>query len=83
MMSVYDFYQSKMKINSNSTGKSYPTVGEKLKSDSDMLMEATWDNDLQSKICYIYDFFHDDSPSIAEHMSYENTKKTNPKIFYF
>lgn len=42
-MSVYDFYQRKMKVNGNSTGKNYSTLGEKLKSDSDMVMELTWD----------------------------------------
>lgn len=75
-MSVYDFYQRKMKVNTYSTGKNYPTLGEKLKSDSDMLMELTWDSDIQSKICYIYDFYHDDQPRLAEGMTYENTTKT-------
>ena len=75
-MSVYDFYQRKMKVNTCSTGKSYPTLGEKLKSDSDTLMELTWDNDEQSKLCYIYDWKHDDSPSMNIGMTYENTTKT-------
>ena len=75
-MSVYDFYQRKMKVNGNSTGKNYSTLGEKLKSDSDTLMELTWNNDIQSKICYIYDFYHDDQPRLAEGMTYENTTKT-------
>lgn len=75
-MSVYDFYQRKMKVNTYSTGKNYPTLGEKLKSDSDMLMELTWDSDIQSKICYIYDFYHDDQPRLAEGMTYDNTTKT-------
>ena len=39
-------------------------------------MEQTWDNDIQSKICYIYDFYHDDQPRLAEGMTYENTTKT-------
>ena len=75
-MSVYDFYQRKMKIDSNSTGKNYPTLGEKLKHDSDVLMESTWNSDLQSKVCYIYDYFHDDQPHLKDHMTYENTTKT-------
>ena len=75
-MSVYDFYKRKMQVDTHSTGKSYPTLGEKLKSDSDTLMELTWDNDIQSKICYIYDFYHDDQPRLAEGMTYENTTKT-------
>ena len=32
--------------------------------------------DIQSKVCYIYDYFHDDTPSLAEGMTYENTTKT-------
>lgn len=79
-MSVYDFYQRKMKVNGNSTGKSYPTLGEKLKSDSDMVMELTWDGDVQSKLCFIYDYFHDDQPRLAEGMTYENTTKTRIDI---
>lgn len=75
-MSAYDFYQRKMKVNGNSTGKSYSTLGEKLKSDSDMVMELTWDNNEQSKLCYIYDWKHDDSPNMNIGMTYENTTKT-------
>ena len=75
-MSVYDFYQRKMKIDTCSTGKSYPTLGEKLKSDSDKMMELTWDNDGQSKLCYIYDWKHDDSPNMNIGMTYKNTTKT-------
>lgn len=83
-MSVYEFYQRKMHINTNSTGRSYPTLGEQLKADSDKLMELTWDNDIQSKRCFIYDYFHDDfitdengiSRALKDGMTYENTNKT-------
>lgn len=83
-MSLYDSYRRKMHVDTHSTGKNYLTLGEKLKSDSDKIMELTWDNDLQSKICYIYDHFHDDfftdehgiTRSLAEGMTYENTNKT-------
>ncbi|MBQ4523329.1 MAG: hypothetical protein IJA10_10320 [Lachnospiraceae bacterium] len=75
-MSVYDFYKRAMKIESNSTGKNYPTLGEKLKHNSDLLMEATWDRNIQSKVCYIYDYFHDDQPELNIGMTYENTTKT-------
>ena len=47
-----------------------------IKNQSDEIMEQTWDNDIQSKICYIYDFYHDDQPRLAEGMTYENTTKT-------
>ena len=35
------------------------TIGQAIKSQSDMLMAATWDRDLQTRDCYIYDYFHD------------------------
>lgn len=75
-MSLYDSYRRKMQIDTHSTGKNYLTLGEKLKSDSDKMMEVTWDNDLQSKICYIYDWKHDDSPNMNIGMTYDNTSKT-------
>ena len=52
------------------------TIGQIYKEESDWLMEETWNADIQSKTCYIYDYFHDDSPSLAEGMTYENTTKT-------
>lgn len=60
------------------------TLGQIYKEESDFLMEETWDNSITSKICYIYDHFHDDfftdehgiTRSLAEGMTYENTNKT-------
>lgn len=52
------------------------TIGQIHKSNSDLAMELTWDNDIQSKVCYIYDFFHDDQPWLNKGMTYENTTKT-------
>ncbi len=75
-MSVYDSYQRRMRIDSCSTGKNYPTFGEKLKADSDFYMEQYWNADIQSKVCYIYDYYHDDQPDKKDHMTYENTTKT-------
>lgn len=37
-----------------------PTVGRVLKNQSDMVMEATWDNDVSTHTCYLYDYWHDD-----------------------
>lgn len=65
-----------MKINSSSTGKNYLTLGEQLKQDSDNLMELTWDSNIASKVCYIYDYYHDDQPDKKDHMTYKNTTKT-------
>ena len=36
------------------------TIGQQVKEESDWLMEQTFWNDSQSKVCYIYDYFHDD-----------------------
>lgn len=52
------------------------TIGFAHKINSDMIMEQTWDRDIQSKKCYIYDFYHDDKPWVNEGMTYENTTKT-------
>lgn len=52
------------------------TVGTAHKTHSDIVMEATWGSDIQSKVCYIYDYFHDDKPWLAEDITYENTTKT-------
>lgn len=51
------------------------TVGQMIKEQSDFAMEDTWDSDLQSKVCYIYDYKHDDSPLLNKGMTYENTTK--------
>lgn len=52
------------------------TLGQQIKESSDYLMEQTWDNDLQSKVCYIYDYWHDDQPDKTDHITHENTIKT-------
>lgn len=39
------------------------------------VMEQTWDNDVQSKVCYLYDYWHDDEVAKDHDFSYENTKK--------
>lgn len=45
------------------------TLGEVRKNQSDMIMENTWNGDIQSKICYIYDYYHDDEPDKAYKLS--------------
>ena len=52
------------------------TLGEIRKEESDFLMEHTWNGDIQSKVCYIYDYFHDDKPWLAEDITHEDTTKT-------
>jgi len=34
-------------------------IGQIQKRNADMIMNATWDRDIQSKKCYIYDYYHD------------------------
>lgn len=60
----------------NAKNNGAKTIGQIYKEESDWAIEQTWDNDIQSKICYIYDFYHDDQPRLAEGMTYENTTKT-------
>ena len=52
------------------------TIGQIHKENSDFVMENTWENDVQSKVCYIYDYYHDDKPWLAEDITHENTTKT-------
>lgn len=52
------------------------TIGQIIKEQSDFVMEETWDSDIQSKVCYIYDYFHDDQPELNYGMTYYNTSKT-------
>ena len=36
------------------------TLGEVHKKESDMVMESTWDTDINTRVCYLYDYWHDD-----------------------
>ena len=38
------------------------SIGQQLKVMSDMVMQQTFDNDIQTKLCYLYDYYHDDQP---------------------
>lgn len=52
------------------------TLGQIYKEQSDFVMEQTWETDVASKVCYVYDFFRDDQPDKNVGMTYENTTKT-------
>lgn len=53
------------------------TLGQDHKDFSDFLMEETWDTDIQSRTCYIYDFYHDDTPDLKDHIiNGDDTTKT-------
>ena len=60
----------------NAKNNGAKTIGQIYKEQSDWVMEQTWDNDEQSKLCYIYDWKHDDSPNMNVGMTYKNTTKT-------
>ena len=66
---MYDLHRKRMKSQGN-------TLGQIRKEQSDEILEQTWDNDIQSKVCYIYDYAHDNQPELKDHMTYENTTKT-------
>ena len=51
-MGSIDLYKSRLGILGSSGG----TVR---KSKSDLIMEQTWENDIQTRTCYLYDYFHD------------------------
>lgn len=60
----------------NAKNNGAKTIGQIYKEQSDFIMEETFWNDPQSKVCYIYDYFHDDQPDKNVGMTYENTTKT-------
>ena len=73
MMPSLSAYKEYVGINGGST------IAERLKAHSDFAMEATWDNDIQSKVCYIYDYYHDDEPTLNKNI-HHNPKTTKTRI---
>ena len=59
----------------NASGKK---LGEVRKHQSDILMEATWDGDIQSQICYLYDYYHDDEFGKLRNLHPEKSKNKIP-----
>ena len=37
-----------------------PSIGKQIKADADRIMDETFDLDVTTRLCYIYDYFHDD-----------------------
>ena len=53
------------------------SIGKAHKQESDMIMEATWDTDINTRICYLYDYWHDDHRTqLKDLKSNEDPKKT-------
>ena len=68
-MPSLDLYKQRLQQRGN-------TIGQVHKYNSDQIMEQTWDRDIQSKICYIYDYHHDDQWWKNTGITYQNTTKT-------
>lgn len=53
------------------------TIGQMHKEFADFTMEQTWDDDIQSRECFIYDYMHDDTPTEMDHIVHaDDTTKT-------
>lgn len=53
-------------------------IGEAHKQQSDMIMEATWDRDIDAKIGYFYDMERDEEFDISDDLHPDKTKKKIP-----
>ena len=54
------------------------TIGQAHKSESDMIMEATWDNSIETRTAYFYDYEHDSNPFQLVDMKPENDENKVP-----
>lgn len=72
-MPSLDTYRAKL---NGKSGNPFPIVGRTNHTNANMAMEATWNNDIASRRCYIYDYFHDDDKAHNQGMTYEDTTKT-------
>ena len=52
--------------------------GKVRKQESDIIMDATFDNDIQYKVGYFYDYFHDDEPLAYKNLHSENSVSKTP-----
>lgn len=54
------------------------TIGQTHKAESDMIMEATWDRDIPSRVAYFYDYEHDDHITQLDDLHPEGDKNKIP-----
>ena len=54
------------------------TIGQAHKTDSDKIMDVTWWNDINSRVAYLYDFYHDDYKTQLDDLHPENDSKKVP-----
>ena len=64
-MPSFDFYK---RVLGNKTG------GQVRKEQSDFIMDYTWNEDIQAKKAYIYDYFHDDEKLKLSHLNSPRSK---------
>ena len=51
------------------------SIGNAHKMEADMIMEATWDTDINTRVCYLYDYWHDDHRSQLTNLDPVNDPK--------
>lgn len=69
-MPTLDFYRR---------SKSKPvTIGQIHKMQSDMIMDATWNNDINSRVGWFYDMYHDPNPRLLRGLNPEKDKTKCP-----
>lgn len=44
------------------------SIGQQLKEMSDYVMQETFDNDIQTRKCYLYDIYHDNRPELCSNI---------------
>lgn len=54
------------------------TIGQNHKADSDMIMEATWEHDIATRVAYFYDCYHDEHPIQLNDLHPEEDKSKVP-----
>ena len=67
----FNTYKSRMTVRGG-------TLGEVRKQQSDEIMDATWWGDIQSRVCYIYDYFHDGEKDKLRGLNPQNDKNKVP-----
>ena len=62
----------------------HSTMGKVRKSQADAIMEATWDGDINTRTCYLYDWYHDNERDKLTNLKpYKNLHKIPISVKYF
>lgn len=59
------------------------TIGDLRRKNADVIMNATWDGDIQSKVGYLYDWYHDDEPTTLINLHPKKSKNKIPISFKY